>query len=401
LECHQPAYFADTQTPPWAQHTHSAEMTQFGKLLTLFYNVVGMAPFGLMSATMVKEVWTHITPETCPRRGSCTETLEFTVAKIYLQVMFGVAMMYSSTLMFPGKKGLLGAMACMCLTMGKHIVIDGLIPPPPVMAMTAGLVAAIMFAPGEWGKRAFVGYCFFNAFTFTTAPLMVLQDTFPDLTEGSEAFKVGKFSFEVISLYMVMSGLVAATPSPSLGLAYSMQVGSTILAKHVIIDKSGPPTPMICLWIVATLASWFEVGFANFDKKTEKAFKDGPMKVHAIIVGTGFVPYFALECIGVSAPVLGLAAVDSSYSYSGSSALFTGMLATFCAITAEAEYTGKMDGKMFAMYHYFLSAVCLFWQFQSTTTTIGALFFAAPHMFTLWSAFLVYTSSSSTKKLKQ
>ena len=40
------------------------------------------------------------------------------------------------------------------------------------------------------------------------------------------------------------------------------------------------------------------------------------------------------------------------------------------------------------MYHYFLSVVVFFWQVQPSTTTIGALFFAAPHMFTAWTVYL-------------
>ena len=48
--------------------------------------------------------------------------------------------------------------------------------------------------------------------TFTTNPLMVLQDTFPGITEDSEAFKVGSFCFEVIALYLVMTAAVVMTP---------------------------------------------------------------------------------------------------------------------------------------------------------------------------------------------
>ena len=64
-------------------------------------------------------------------------------------------MLYAALLYLPGKNGRLAAMGCMILTMLKHIIIDGLIPPPPVMAMTAGVVVANLAAPGEWGKRAF------------------------------------------------------------------------------------------------------------------------------------------------------------------------------------------------------------------------------------------------------
>ena len=113
------------------------------------------------------------------------------------------------------------------------------------------------------------------------------------------------------------------------------------------------------------------------------------MKLHAMIVGTGFVPYFAIETVGISAPMLGLAAIDASFKYTALTSLLTGMLTIFCAVVSYMEYTGQMDGKMFATYHYFLSALCLFWQFQPTTSMVGALFFAAPHMFTAWSIYLI------------
>ena len=60
------------------------------------------------------------------------------------------------------------------------------------------------------------------------------------------------------------------------------------------------------------------------------------------------------------------------------------------ASTGYSEYTGQMDGKVFALYHYFLSAVILFYQFQPTTSTLAQLFFAPPHAFTLWTVYLVY-----------
>lgn len=83
-----------------------------------------------------------------------------------------MAMLYTSVLLLPGKKGMLAAMGCLVLTMTKHITVDGLLPPPPVMAMTAGTIAAIVWSPGEWGKRAFVGFCLVNALTFLGNPLV-------------------------------------------------------------------------------------------------------------------------------------------------------------------------------------------------------------------------------------
>lgn len=300
----------------------------------------------------------------------------------------GVALLYACTLAIPGKNGLLAAMGCMVCTMGKHILVDGLIPPPPVMVMTAGVIVALLAAPGEWGKRVFVGYCLLNAFTFTTQPLMVLTDTFPEITAGSPAYDVGAFAIEVITLYMVMAAVSAATPDEALAVAFSTQVGLPVLAKHVLINKSGPPGPMIGLYLLTTAVGWYEVGWSDYKPKAKAAVKEGPMKVHAMIVGTGFVPYFVLESIGLSMPMIGLSSIDSSYAYSGSTAMLCGMLAVFCAMTAWTEYTGQMEAKMFAMYHYFLSVVVALWQFQPSTSMLGAMFFAAPHMFTAWTVYL-------------
>ena len=57
-----------------------------------------------------------------------------------------------------------------------------------------------------------------------------------------------------------------------------------------------------------------------------------------------------------------------------------------------------MSGKMFALYHYFLSLVVFLWQCQPSTSAIGVLFFAAPHMFTAWTIYLVVTNSPNDKK---
>ena len=298
-----------------------------------------------------------------------------------------MALLYSCQLIFSGKQARLASMGCMVATMTKHITVDGLIPPPPVMAMTA-LVIVAQFAPGAWGKRVFVFFCFFNAFTFVTQPLMVLQDSFPDVVAGSKEAALGAFCFEVISLYLVMAGLVALIPMKAYGLALSCQAGLALIAKHVILNKSGPPPPMIGLWIVSTLMAWKEYGYI-IKPACDKAIKKGPQKIHGGLVGTGFAPYFILESVGVSLPVVGLTSIDSSYSYTGATAMLTGMVAIFCAVTAYSEYYEEMYGKMFAMYHYFLSVVVFLWQCTATTSTVGALFFAAPHMFTAWTIYLV------------
>ena len=124
------------------------------------------------------------------------------------------------------------------------------------------------------GKRAFIIFCFFNAFTFVTQPLMVLQDSFPDVVAGSKEAALGAFCFEVVSLYLVMAGLIALIPMKAYGLALSSNLGLALITKHVILNKSGPPPPMIGLWIAATIMAWKEYGW-TMKPACDKAIKSG------------------------------------------------------------------------------------------------------------------------------
>merc|ERR1711865_357268 len=128
------------------------------------------------------------------------------------------------------------------------------------------------------------------------------------------------------------------TPNRALGLAYSWTAVLPVLGKHVILDKSGPPAFMIVLNFVGVAVAWYEVGWANLKPSAEKAMQSGPMKLHAMIVGTGFVPYFLVESIGLSFPMVGLAVT--------------------------------------------------FWMLQPSTSDLGKLFFAAPLAFTAWCVYI-------------
>ena len=44
---------------------------------------------------------------------------------------------------------------------------------------------------------------------------------------------IGAFSLEVIALYMVMAAIAVATPSKPHAIAFSLQTGLAVLAKHV------------------------------------------------------------------------------------------------------------------------------------------------------------------------
>ena len=153
----------------------------------------------------------------------------------------------------------------------------------------------------------------------------------------------------------------------------------------------GPPPPLIVVNLVIVALSWYEYGYTNLKPAAERAIKDGPMKIHSILLLTGFVPMFFLESIGLSAPMVGLAAVDTSYVYNGFTAMLLMMITIFLAMTAVNEYTGAMAGKMFCVYHYFLSVAVVYWDFQPTTTPMGKMMFAPPLMFTAWCVYIVVT----------
>ena len=149
-----------------------------------------------------------------------------------------------------------------------------------------------------------------------------------------------------------------------------------------------PPSHVRCL------PPRYEVGWKDLSKKGEAAMKL-PMKMHATILITGFAPYFVAEAVGLSFPYLGLAAIDTSYAYSGSTAMLCGMLACFTCMVAYEEFTGRMEGKMFAAYHYAISPVVFFWQCQATTTTFGKVFFMTPHVFTAWTLYIIVTKEKT------
>mmetsp|Transcript_2448 Transcript_2448/g.7259 ORF Transcript_2448/g.7259 Transcript_2448/m.7259 type:complete len:374 (+) Transcript_2448:34-1155(+) len=364
---------------------------------SILYNTVGVLPFGLMSAEMLPEVWKGIATETC-KTGfgggkTCTEALEFTVGKVYLQVICGSALFYAMHLLLEGKSALLASMAMLIGTMGKHILVDDLMPPPPVMAMVALTVALILLAPAAWGRRAYIGFCVVNAATFLLDPLTVITDSFPAVEAGSPAAEIGTFEFEVVALYFLCAAVTVASPSQAYGLAYSCQMGCALLLKHILVNKSGPPAPMVALYAVTSMGAWYEVGWADFPKPLEEAMQAGPIVLHGLIVFFFFVPYFALETVGISLPYVGLAHVDESYTHGGSTLLMTGMLAIFSAMTSYDEMAGCTSAKMFAAHHYFLSLVVFFWQVQPTTTAFGAAFGSVPHLFTAWTCYLVLSKT--------
>ena len=115
-----------------------------------------------------------------------------------------------------------------------------------------------------------------------------------------------------------------------------------------------------------------------------------PVKLHGLIVATGFLPYFVAESFGLSFPMVGLSACDTSYSYSPFSGLLHGMIATLLGLVAYNEINGKISLRDFTYYHWSLAAYLGMWMSGPSATTIGKMFFAPPFVFTAWSSMLYF-----------
>ena len=115
-----------------------------------------------------------------------------------------------------------------------------------------------------------------------------------------------------------------------------------------------------------------------------------PQKAHGLIVLTGFLPYFIAEALGYSVPMVGLAACDSTYEFTPAMGLILGMAGVMSGTVAYMEFTGKMDLKTFTYYHYPLSLLIAKWQMSDFSSMIGKMWFAAPHMFTLWGSMSLF-----------
>jgi len=359
--------------------------------MILLYTVTSAVAFLARGGDQVLESWPGTKKEECPRRGSCTDTLEYTVGVVYMQVISAFSLMVAAMVAFKGVQARLCAMGVLICVMTKHLTIDGLVPPPPVMAMTAVVLLTNLLAPEVWGKRTFVGFCLLNAFTFVLNPLMVLTDTFAEITEGSPAFAIGKLCLEVVGLYSFVLGILALAPSPApicTALAWTSCV--PVIMKHIYLDQGGPPLPMIVFYFASIVMCWYEWGWTNLKPAAEKAMA-APMKLHAIIMWAGFVPYFIVEGLGGSFPLIGYKELDTTYKYTPATAHLNLILAVFTAIIAYEEYSLRMQGKMFAAYHWAASCAITFWQVHPSTTPVGRLFWMAPHFFTTWATYIILT----------
>lgn len=107
-------------------------------------------------------------------------------------------------------------------------------------------------------------------------------------------------------------------------------------------------------------------------------------KVHSLLGFTGFIPYFLLEGFGISLPFIGFKNIDPTYSFDGITQMMIFFATAFLAVVCYCEYYGITDAKVFAYYHYPISAAILNWQLSGNASMYGIAFLSAPHLFTLW-----------------
>lgn len=328
------------------------------------------------------DAWPTIQKELCTRRGGCATTLEYTIGTVYMQVIAGISCILAGLVATKGEAGYQIHCIIMASLFSKHYFVDGLMPPPPVMIMTA-----IMFLASftEYAKRVYLFFLGAQVVTFFFQPEMVLRDTFADV--DGVGLAVGLAAIEVICVLAAEGWLIAALPS-KLGLTCAMWLQQALLLKHVILDKQGPPMPIIVFQTVVLLATTYDYGWANLAPEQERAMRV-PMKLHGFVLATGFGPLFLAEALGFSPPVIGLANVDSAYAPSNFLNLMMMMVSVGWGALAYMELTCKMEGKLFWAYHLPLSVAVAFWAASSTATPFGKLFMAAPHFFTAWSTLIV------------
>ena len=170
----------------------------------------------------------------------------------------------------PGAMGYFLSAIAWCAVMTKHMLVNGLYPPPPVIAMGFGLLALTGYsvsAKSNLGKYAFLVVAALNAAVFFLDPKTPILDTWPDLKEGSLALTIGLRSMDVIGthfLAMVLLGCPGA-----LGRAMAMTSIAGLVAYHRVNFDLGPPLPVLVMIIGTFVAQWY--AYLNGSKAAPKA----------------------------------------------------------------------------------------------------------------------------------
>ena len=117
----------------------------YSEMVLVGYLAISAIPFFFIGGQMLPDMFSGIKMEDCGyrNRGPCGLSFEGSVGTIYMQVVAAFMMQNAALIYFKGsKQGTIISLCILMAVMAKHIVVDGLIPPPPVMVMTALTLAS-------------------------------------------------------------------------------------------------------------------------------------------------------------------------------------------------------------------------------------------------------------------
>mmetsp|Transcript_4893 Transcript_4893/g.7795 ORF Transcript_4893/g.7795 Transcript_4893/m.7795 type:complete len:239 (-) Transcript_4893:236-952(-) len=178
------------------------------------------------------------------------------VGTVYCEVIGAFSLMLCVNCC-PGPMGYLLSAVVWCGVMSKHMLVNGLFPPPPVIAMGFGTLAICGYsvaANSKIGKWVFLLVQALNAFVFLSDPKTPLTDSFPDLKDGSLAMTVGIRCMEVVGAQMI-SFVLMGCPG-ALGRAMAMSSVAVLVAYHRTLDL-GPPLPVLVMLVFTFLVQWY------------------------------------------------------------------------------------------------------------------------------------------------
>eukprot|EP00949_MAST-11_sp_MAST-11-sp1_P000740 g740.t1 len=194
------------------------------------------------------------------------------VGTIYCEVIGAFSLMLSVNTC-PGAMGYFLSALCWCGVMTKHMFVNELTPPPPVIAMGFGVLALTAYSAlfkSNIGRYAFLAVAALNAAIFFADPKTPLLDSWPNLTEGSVAMTIGLRSMEVIGTHFT-AFLLLGCPG-ALGRAMAMTSLIALISYHRVAHDIGPPVPVMLLMSISFILQWnaYFSGSKSADKKGDK-----------------------------------------------------------------------------------------------------------------------------------
>ena len=222
-------------------------MAPFDTNVFMGYTALTGLVFAGMPKAQTLDVW--------PAAEGDAQALE--VGTVYCEVIGGLSLMLCVNCC-PGPMGYFLSAITWCAIMTKHMLVNGLYPPPPVIAMGFGcllLTAYSVSAKNNVGKWALLLASVVNAAVFFFDPKTPVLDTWPDLKDGSLALNVGLRSMDVLGTHFLALVLMACPGS--LGRAMAMTAIVALVGYHRVNFEMGPPLPVLA-GIMGTFATqWY------------------------------------------------------------------------------------------------------------------------------------------------